>query len=159
MEVIANTTVISNFALISRLDVLMNTVKVCTTDQVVEELKACIERGFFKIDIEIEIAEIGEEEKDTFSKLKERLGKGEASCLAIGMHRGLNVLTDDFDVRKFAQRTGIPVSGTIGVLVKAVEKGIISMEEGNEMLRKMIEKGFYSPIETLDKFCWSENKK
>jgi predicted nucleic acid-binding protein len=51
-----------------------------------------------------------------------KFGRGEASWLAIGMHRKASIFTDDFDARKVAQRTGIPVSGTIGVLIKAIEK-------------------------------------
>ncbi|MGR3317120.1 MAG: DUF3368 domain-containing protein [Candidatus Anammoxibacter sp.] len=49
-----------------------------------------------------------------------------------------------------AQRVGIPVSGTIGVLILAIEKGMISLEEGNRFLFSMIERGFYSPCEKLD---------
>jgi predicted nucleic acid-binding protein len=60
------------------------------------------------------------------------------------------MLTDDLDARRLAQRKGIPVSGTIGVLVAAVRSGIISPDEGNAMLSKMIDNGYYSPFENLD---------
>ncbi|KCZ70981.1 putative nucleic acid-binding protein, contains PIN domain [Candidatus Methanoperedens nitroreducens] len=149
---IADTTVISNFTLINRLDILANTIKLCTTEEVIEELKACAEKGIlmFEFDVDIKIISMDDEERLAFLKLTEKFGRGEASCLAIGMHRKVSILTDDFDARRFAQRTGIPVSGTIGVLVNAVDRGIISKEEGNELLNRMIEKGFYSPFETLD---------
>lgn len=148
---IADTTVISNFALINRFDVLKNTIKVCTTEEVVEELRICAEKGIFKFDFDIEIISMNDEERMTFFRLTEKFGRGEASCLAIGMHRKVSILTDDFDARKFAQRTGVPVSGTIGVLVNAIERRIISKGEGNELLHRMIKKGFYSPFETLDR--------
>lgn len=51
---------------------------------------------------------------------------------------------------KLAQRRGVPVSGTIGVLVEAVREKLLSIEEGNTMLSEMIEKGYFSPVETLD---------
>jgi predicted nucleic acid-binding protein len=47
---IADTTVISNFALINRMDVLVTTIKLYTTEEVVEELKICMQKGIFKID-------------------------------------------------------------------------------------------------------------
>ncbi len=45
---------------------------------------------------------------------------------------------------------GIPVSGTIGILVSAVRKGIIPKQEADELLSEMIDKGFYSPVKRLD---------
>lgn len=148
---IADTTVISNFALINRIDVLKNTIKAFTTEEVVEELRICAEKGIFEFDFDIEIISMNDKERLTFFRLTEKFGRGEASCLAIGMHRKVSILTDDFDARKFAQRTGVPVSGTIGVLVNAIERGIISKGEGNELLHRMIKKGFYSPFETFDR--------
>ncbi len=150
---IADTTVISNFALIKRLYILTETIEACTTEEVAEELRVCVEKGLFEFDFDIEIICMSNEERATFFRLTERFGRGEASCLAIGIHRKVNILTDDFDARKFAQRAGIPVSGTIGVLVSAVENRSISKEEGNELLHRMIEKGFYSPLESLDKLA------
>lgn len=85
-----------------------------------------------------------------FLELSARFGKGEASCLAVAIFRGLKILTDDLDVRKFAQRRGIPISGTVGVLVLAVLNERISRDEGNRLLSGMIDKGFYSPVKRLD---------
>lgn len=151
MEIITDATVLSNFASVGRLDILINTIEVCTTKEVIEELKVCTEKGIFKFEVDVEVVRMNREERSTFSRLIERFGKGEASCLAVGMHQMIKILTDDFDARKFAQRMGIPVSGTLGVLVKAIENGTISNREGNEILHKMIERGFYSPIDNLDK--------
>ena len=55
----------------------------------------------------------------------------------------MKVLTDDSDARKMANILGVPVSGTIGVLVRCVKKDIISKEDGNLILKEMIEKGFF----------------
>lgn len=90
------------------------------------------------------------QEEFLFRLLAESLGKGESSCLSIAISRDLKVLTDDRDARKLAQRRGVPVSGTIGVLVEAVRGGLLSIEEGNTMLSEMIEKGYFSPFEALD---------
>jgi len=55
------------------------------------------------------------------------------------------------NARKLAHRRGVPISGTIGVLVEAIREGLLVIDEGNTMLSDMIEKGYFSPFETLDK--------
>ena len=57
-----------------------------------------------------------EEEMELYNSLRVKLGKGEASCLAIAKNRNMKFLTDNSDARKFANILGIPVSGTIGVI-------------------------------------------
>ncbi|MEO2152340.1 MAG: DUF3368 domain-containing protein [Thermococcus sp.] len=59
------------------------------------------------------------------------------------------MLSDDYDARKKARLLGVKVSGTIGLLVLGVKKGL-TLEEGNGLLEKMIETGFYSPVERLE---------
>ncbi len=152
-RLIANATVLSNFIIIKRLDILLKAaVKLCTTREVIEEMKFCIERGVIP-DAEfsrIEVLEMSSGEREIFYKLAEKLGGGESSCIAIAKTRGFKILTDDLDARRHAQKFGVPVSGTIGVLVLSVGKKIISREQGNYLLSEMIRKGFYSPIESLD---------
>ena len=152
---IADTTVLSNFALVDRLGIPFKVVDIYTTNEVLNELKVCVTHGVFKLDLErsnLETLTLENEEITTFKRLNHRFGKGESSCLAVCLHRGFGILTDDFDARRFAQRASLPVSGSIGILVKAVDKGIISKEEGDDLLQRMIEKGFYSPVETLNSF-------
>lgn len=62
----------------------------------------------------------------------------------------MRILTDDLDARRCAQRMGIPVSGTIGVLVYAVGKDMIPRQEADDLLSGMIAKGFYSPVKRLE---------
>jgi predicted nucleic acid-binding protein len=100
--------------------------------------------------LDFEVLKLREEELELYNSLRVKLGKGEASCLAIAKNCNMKILTDDSDARKVANILGVPVSGTIGVLVRCVEKNIISKEEGNQILKEMIVKGFYSPISDLD---------
>ncbi|WXG39295.1 MAG: DUF3368 domain-containing protein [Candidatus Freyarchaeum deiterrae] len=123
-----------------------------TTREVVEEIKFGIERGVTP-DAEwgrINILEMNSEETELFYKLAEKLGKGEASCIAVAKTRGFKILTDDWDARRHAQKLSVPVSGTIGILVLAVDKKIVTKEQGNHLLSEMIKMGFYSPVESLD---------
>ena len=153
--VVADNTVLSNFALIRREAILAKLFKntLFTTEEVIDELKRGEQRNVLpKRDWQwIRVLKVeSSQEEFLFRLLAESLGKGESSCLSIAISRDLKVLTDDRDARKLAQRRGVPVSGTIGVLVEAVREGLLSIEEGNTMLSEMIEKGYFSPFEVLD---------
>lgn len=155
MLLIADTTVISNFFLIGRLDLLEGIKDLCATKEVWDELEVANKRGILEIsqtDLKGEILRMNEDETESFLRLCSRFGRGESSCLAIALHRDAGILTDDLDARRFAQRGNIPVSGSIGILVKCVTNGHLSLEQGNELLSQMIQKGFFSPVESLDRF-------
>lgn len=155
MLLIADTTVISNFFLIGKLDLLEGIKDLCATKEVWDELESANKKGILEIsqtDLKSEILRMNEAEIESFLRLCSRFGRGEASCLAIALHRDAGIVTDDLDARRFAQRGNIPVSGSIGILVKCVTNGHLSLEQGNELLSRMIQKGFYSPVESLDRF-------
>jgi predicted nucleic acid-binding protein len=155
MLLIADTTVISNFSLIGRLDLLEGIESLCTTEEVWYELEVAKRRSALEIareKLKVEVLKMDEYEKEIFHRLNSKFGRGEASCLAIALHRNAGILTDDLDARRFAQRGDIPVSGSIGILVKCVTNGNLSPVQGNELLRRMIQKGFFSPVDSLDRF-------
>ena len=153
--VVADNTVLSNFALIGREDILAKLFEnvIFTTEDVLEELKRGEQRNVLpKLNWQwIGVLKIeSSEEEFLFRLFTESLGKGESSCLSIALSRDLKILTDDKDARKLAQRRGVPVSGTIGVLVEVVREDFFSIEVANIMLSDMIERGYFSPFETLD---------
>jgi predicted nucleic acid-binding protein len=43
----------------------------------------------------------------------------------------------------------IPISGTLGVLVLLVDQGEIDLDEGDTILAKMVQHGYYAPIASL----------
>ncbi len=115
MLLIADTTVISNFSLIDRLDLLEGIKGLCTTEEVWDELEVAKRRRVLEIaraELRVEVLKMDEDEKESFLRLSSRFGRGEASCLAIALHRDAVILTDDLDARRFAQRGDIPVSGS-----------------------------------------------
>jgi len=154
MLLIADTTVISNFFLVGRLDLLADIKDLCTTEEVWDELETARKRRVLEIaraDLKIKVLRMTDDERKSFLRLSSRFGRGEATCLAIALHRDAGILTDDLDARRFAQRGDIPVSGSIGILVKCITCGHITLEQGNELLARMIQNGFFSPVETLDR--------
>ncbi|MGH2561478.1 MAG: DUF3368 domain-containing protein [Thermomicrobiales bacterium] len=78
------------------------------------------------------------------------LGPGETE--AIGLTRELNanrVVLDDRKARRFAQRTGLPVIGTLGALRAAKRQGILS--EIRPDVEKLLQIGFHLSLEVVDR--------
>lgn len=58
--------------------------------------------------------------------LEMQLDKGESSAIALALETRLStIILDDYKARKIAERLGLALTGTIGLLVKAKLKGII----------------------------------
>lgn len=91
------------------------------------------------------------EEKALFETLSISLGFGEASSIAIAKIRSCIFACDDKAARKEAALPGVKLTGTIGILIKAVNKKIVDLEVGNKILKSMVSCGFYSPINTINK--------
>ena len=89
-------------------------------------------------------------EQSFADQLHTQLGSGERSCIAIAVHRQGLFVCDDAYARREAQRYGIAVTGTIGVLVLNVRQSKLTAAEGNALLTNMIAQGYRSPVTTLD---------
>lgn len=67
--------------------------------------------------------------------LEASLDKGEASALALAIEESdCLLIIDDLKGRKYAERLGIDITGTLGILVEAKSKGLI------EYLKPRLEK-------------------
>lgn len=51
-----------------------------------------------------------------------------------------------------ATHHGVICTGTLGLLVAAVDKGIIDLATGNALLKAMIAADYRSPVQVLDGF-------
>ena len=97
----------------------------------------------------LELITLSKTEHNHFLELIGILGKGEAACLAIAKKRGVIVVTDDRTARGRCSLLKIPFTGTIGILKAAHLQGQLSMAQANEILAKMIQAGFYSPVRSM----------
>jgi predicted nucleic acid-binding protein len=79
-------------------------------------------------------------------KLVKILGAGERTCIAVVKNRGGLFVTDDRKARQAALEMGVKVTGTLGILVVAVERKVIPIDEANHLLAQMIKYGYRSPI-------------
>lgn len=75
------------------------------------------------------------------------LGQGESEVITLGYETGLTALIDDFKARKIAEDLGLKITGTIGVLLKAENLGLI--KSAWEKTKELKEKGFYVSDELL----------
>jgi hypothetical protein len=89
------------------------------------------------------------EEKNLFESLCVSLGFGEASAIAAAKSRVLVFACDDKAARREAELLGVRLTGTGGILVKAVRRKLIKRRRADEILRRMIACGFYSPINSI----------
>jgi len=66
------------------------------------------------------------DDKYTQQILELQLDKGEASAIALAIEMpGSTIILDDYKARKLAEKLGLTITGTIGVVVKAKLRGII----------------------------------
>lgn len=59
-------------------------------------------------------------------QLMAQLDAGESSAIALGLEKpGSIVILDDYKARKVADRLGVPLTGTLGVLIRATKGGVV----------------------------------
>lgn len=153
--ILIDNTVLSNFALAGELILLENYCeeKGATTDYILAEFEMGVKDGIFintKLDWLKKLVCIDVKEQSFFETLSRRLGKGESSCLAIAIHRGYDLLSDDMAIRKIAMREGVRLSGSIGVLLELIRIDRITLERGNTILKDFVKHGYFSPLDSLN---------
>lgn len=151
-----DTTVLSNFAMVGRPDLLVaasdGVVTACPA--VLRELHAGEEQGRVPTCDWSAITMVGltREESRLVSLYPAALGAGEAESLAVAEKRGLVLLTDDAVARRMAKRRGVVVSGTIGVLRRLWELDQLTADEADDLYEEMKRRGFRGPPGSLRSF-------
>lgn len=154
MITLLDNTVLSNFALVNRIDLLPIALgsQIATTPRVIDEYTSGVAKGILP-DIKwdwLNIVNLDTEEETLFQEHLKRLNAGEAACLAVATQRKGRFLTDDRDARKLAAQLKIPISGILGILLRSVQLGVLKLSEANTILDQMVFKGYRSPVEKLD---------
>ncbi|MHB8836620.1 MAG: DUF3368 domain-containing protein [Candidatus Methylomirabilia bacterium] len=98
----------------------------------------------------VEIALKTRAELGQFEALSVSLGQGEASSIALAKARSLVFACDDKAARREATILGVRLTGTIGILLRAVRDKLLSRSEADALLVRMIKAGFYSPVRSLE---------
>lgn len=156
---VLNTTVLSNFAQVDRVKLLLDLPRLVTVDAVQKELEDGAETHLY---LEQALAVLGEvipvvtpssSAEKLEEELLETLDPGEAQALAVAEAVDGMVVTDDGDARATAKQRGVGLAGSIGLLVRLVEDGHISTDAADRFLKRWIdEAGFRSPARDFDVF-------
>ncbi|MCD6397683.1 MAG: hypothetical protein J7L71_09090 [Spirochaetaceae bacterium] len=154
-----DTVVLSNFALINRLDLLniLYPGRLFITTEVVDEISRGIVSGFAPLQSILHSIEDGlyfqhilsVSERKKYTSLLVNLGSGEASSIAAAHTVNGVVVTDDKLARKICSESSLNMSGTIGILKKLCLKKIVQSMEADSILEEMIDNGFFSPVSTI----------
>lgn len=159
-DIIFDTNVVSNFARAGQLGLLRRLYpdNACCSGFVVSEILRGLHQGHLELEpLSTSIADGWPRQEDLattaerqlYAAISLSLGDGESSCLALAAHRGYVFACDDRLARNEAARLGVVLTGTVGILIKAVRIGNIELKEANSILRKMLKAGFYAPVKTI----------
>ncbi|HEX5418755.1 MAG TPA: DUF3368 domain-containing protein [Gammaproteobacteria bacterium] len=80
--------------------------------------------------------------------LEWRLGAGESAALALAQAHGLEAIIDDLAGRKCATSLGIPLRGTLGIVLAAKQRGLIP--QARPVIEDMMRAGLYLSRRVLD---------
>jgi predicted nucleic acid-binding protein len=79
-----------------------------------------------------------------------QLDPGEAAAVALAMERHAGLIVDERRARRVATKMGIPVVGTLGVVLLAWKRGIVS--DPVHVALQLRERGLYLSDELLENF-------
>ena len=150
--ILLDNTVLSNFALVKQTDLVLQLWPDCTTTaDAWREYQAGVALGYLPKETWTAIPQIklNETEDKIAQQFVKALGAGERTCIAVAKNRGGLFVTDDRKARQVALEMGVKVTGTLGILIVAVERKIIPIGDANHLLSQMIKDGYRSPINNL----------
>jgi predicted nucleic acid-binding protein len=156
---VLNTTVLSNFAHVNHIELLLRLPRVVTVDAVYTELNdgnethQHLEQALNALEDEIPVITLSSPAQKLEETLLETLDPGEAQALAVAAEAEGTVVTDDGDARTIADQRGIGLTGSIGLLVRFVENDRIAADTADTYLKRWIdEAGFRSPARDFRRF-------
>jgi len=160
MPVLVDTVVLSNLAAAKCLDLLRTLHDTAyVASGVYEEIQQGIQEGYAFLEVVDDAFTSGvlhlvtldpEQEWRLYRTMPHYLHRGEAMSLAIASSRGWRFLTDDWAARRYARQINVSSSGTLGLLLYAVQQGEATVEQANAWLQTMIDRAHYrSPVTDL----------
>ena len=113
--------------------------EIIITDEVYEEITHTL---YHKDKINHYLAEgqlklIAIEHGDMYEMLRKRLDRGESESIALAKKLGFPLIIDERKGRKIAQSLGINIIGLVGILLKLLEKKILSKEEAIKIVEEV----------------------
>ncbi len=161
MPILVDTTVLSNLAVVDRLDWLTLLSDTCyLASAVYDEIQRGLAEGYAflaRVDQALDSGQLllttleNEAEWQRYRAMPVKLQHGEAMSLAIACIRGWRFLSDDRAARAYADQLNLSYSGMLGLLGFVISKGVVTVDEANVLLHTMIAQARYrSPIDDLN---------
>ena len=154
--VVLDATVVSNFASTDRISTLVASVAApVVVPSVRREIEQGIEEGHGYLDSAV--AAIGETISvqsvsaiEDHAAIRDQLDDGESQSLVRVIEQGGTLATDDLAARRLATDNGVPVTGSVGILVLAVERGHLDVSTADEWLAVWRDvRGYYAPVASV----------
>jgi predicted nucleic acid-binding protein len=152
--VVLDNTVLSNFALVRRADLVYSLwpTTAWTTPAVWAEHSAGVAAGHLPADVwnDLSVVALNPSEEAFATTLSPNLGLGERSGIAVAFRRQGVFASDDRAAREAAGRHGVAITGTIGILLACLRRGHLTLDDANDLLARMIAAGYRSPTSDLN---------
>lgn len=156
---VLDTTVLSNFAHVGQVAVLEAFPRVATVPAVRDEIEAgkkthpYLERAMATIGDGIAVLSVSDADRTLESTFQTRIDPGEAQALAVAANRRGVLVTDDGDARHLAREHEVPITGSVGVLLRATDWNLVSERTADQWLKRWIdEAGFRAPSRELQDY-------
>lgn len=114
---------------------------------VLEEVKKKEDKAYQEL---MRVIDAGKISVEDIKKRLPKLGLGESSAIFLALMRDKTVVLDDKRARKLARELGLEVIGTLSILKRLYEKGILA-ETPNAIYKRLIEIGFYIDKRLFDR--------
>lgn len=123
--------------------------EILITTAVYEEFGSSLPNWILVIDVK---------DKHKQKELEKRLDRGEASSIALALEiDNSTLIIDEIKGRRIAQSFSIDIIGTIGIILLANKKGLISDVTGT--ILRLVNKGFRLSDNLIDKIIEKYNRK
>lgn len=152
-------TVLSNFAHVDQPELLEEFPRAATVPIVRDEIEDGIrthpylERAAARIGSGVPVVSLTEAERSLESRFRTWIDPGEAQALAVAANRRGTPVTDDGDARSIARERDVSFTGSIGVLLRAIDWKLVDERTPDRWLKRWIdEKGFRAPSRNLQDY-------
>lgn len=154
--VVLDTVVLSNFAASRSVEVLTSLLpRPVTVPEVRRELKRGVAEGYAFTSRALEplgsSVTIVEPPSESVQRFEQNVDAGEAAVLAVADDQNGIAASDDRPARTLADEAGIPVTGSIGILLHAIETDELTVTTADAWIERWIEvTGYYSPVDSIE---------
>lgn len=153
-NVVVNTTPLIALCHVGKLDLLKKMYGVVSIPEAVYKELSCRKESVCKkqVDASLDWIHVDKiQNQMAKSMFKTQLHDGEVEVMILAKEKNADiVIIDDANAKKYAKYLKLPVTGTLGVLIKAKRQGYIS--ELKPIIQEMIDKNIYIS-EKLMKIC------